>query len=174
MSDCNRKQREISNGEEAFRCISLTSEHYLTIIDDRACSGCPLFNGSVERKPQAKGFDCEFHVVANGKPRCAVTNLPTNEEICKRCVKETREQTANFSTKVISFTKAIKRWVASGMPERTDEEVKELYENHCKKCVRYDEKLHACKTCGCAVSLDNSPLKNKLKMKTESCPLGRF
>jgi len=105
---------------------------------------------------------------------CSITNLHVNAEICGKCDKETREQEATFGSKVKHYFGAIRKWVASGMPSRTEEEIKQLFEDHCNVCDRYNKETHSCKSCGCHVNFSSEPLKNKLAMKTESCPLGRF
>jgi len=109
---------------------------------------------------------------------CSITNLGVDSEICHRCDAKTRveekKNQAKLGTKVMNYFGAVRRWVASGSPTRTPEEVKELFETHCKGCEMYDEEKHACKTCGCNIAPVGDPLANKLAMATEHCPLGRF
>jgi hypothetical protein len=120
--------------------------------------------------------ECPFRygVGTAGAQKCSITNLPVDREICGRCDAETRERSASFGEKVVNYFGAIRRWVASGRPTRSQEEIESLFESHCKDCDRYDKDKHACKNCGCSVSTDSEPLGNKLAMETEHCPLGRF
>lgn len=121
---------------------------------------------------------CPFRYNGEAGKTCSVTNLGVTSEICYRCDKLTKvhekKNQAKMGTKVLNYFGAVRRWIASGMPTRTKEEIKSLFDEHCSKCDRYDKVKHACNSCGCPVSDDADPLDNKLAMKTESCPLGRF
>jgi len=105
---------------------------------------------------------------------CRVTGHKINPEICKACDQETATEMAELGLvgKALKWGNAVKRWVREGRPVRSDEEVKEIFETHCKPCELYDPETHGCKKCGCAVNTDTAPLGNKLKMKTEVCPMG--
>lgn len=109
---------------------------------------------------------------------CSITNLPVTPDICHRCTEiteiEERKNQAKLGTKIYNYFGAVRRWVASGRPRRSKEEIERLFQEHCKGCDMYDAKKHACKSCGCNVSEDADPLDNKLAMATEHCPLGRF
>lgn len=121
---------------------------------------------------------CPFRFKGKTGLMCSITNLGVTPEICKRCtettVVEERKNQAKLGSKIYNYFGAIRRWVASGRPTRTKEEVAKLFEEHCKVCDRYDPEKHACKNCGCAVAKEGDPLDNKLAMATEHCPLGRF
>jgi hypothetical protein len=69
------------------------------------------------------------------------------------------------------YKEAIIRWNKAGRPKRSDEEVKELLEGHCKAgCSWFDPEKGRCKGCGCAVSEGSLAIFNKLRMGTEHCP----
>jgi hypothetical protein len=130
---------------------------------------------------EAPGFpQCPYRYNnAQGQLLCSITKLPVTPDICNRCEADTRQQTADFGVKGLpkrakNYFGAIRRWAALGKPTRSPEEVKELFETHCKTCDRYDKQHHACKSCGCKVSTSSEPLGNKLAMASERCPLGRF
>lgn len=109
---------------------------------------------------------------------CSITNLGVTAAICQKCDAETRVEERNnqasLGTKALNYFGAIRRWIASGRPTRSEEEIAELFETHCKQCDMFDKEKYACKSCGCSVSTSSEPLGNKLKMKTEACPLGRW
>lgn len=121
---------------------------------------------------------CPYRVQGKEGPLCSVTNLGVNVDICRRCtdttVVEERKNQAKLGSKIYNFFGAVRRWVASGRPTRTKEEIEKLFEEHCSKCEMYDKEKHACKSCGCPVAVSLDPLDNKLAMATEHCPLGRF
>jgi len=122
--------------------------------------------------------ECPFRSKGPIGNLCSITNLGVTPEICHRCDEmtkvEERENHAKLGTKVMNYFGAVRRWVASGRPTRSPEEVERLFNDHCKGCEKYDSDKHACNSCGCAVTEDGDPLTNKLAMATEHCPLGRF
>lgn len=73
--------------------------------------------------------------------------------------------------RVMTYGKAVTRWLAAGRPTRSDEEVREIFEVHCKPCEHFDERAESCALCGCRVAASGAPLRNKLRMATEHCPL---
>lgn len=121
---------------------------------------------------------CPYRYKGKEEHMCSITNLSVTPSICHRCTETTlieeRKNQAKLGTKVMNYFGAIRRWVASGRPTRSKEEIAALFEQHCKGCDMYDKVKHACKSCGCNVSQDGDPLDNKLAMATEHCPLGRF
>ena len=73
---------------------------------------------------------------------------------------------------VKSYAKAVVHWMAAGYPERTNEEVENLYMTYCEPCKhRVDTR---CAKCRCRVSKIGPALTNKLRMATEACPDGKF
>jgi hypothetical protein len=72
------------------------------------------------------------------------------------------------------YKEALIRWNKAGRPKRSDEEVKELLDNHCKTCSWFDVKKSRCKGCGCAVSEGSIAIFNKLRMGSERCPQGKW
>lgn len=70
-----------------------------------------------------------------------------------------------------NYAKAVTEHVKSGMETRTDEEVIQLLEI-CEACDRYEN--GRCLVCGCRLSASKSAFSNKLRMKSQACPLGRW
>lgn len=187
MLPCRKRQEEIRNGETHHKCVNKEAEAYRTYVDGHVCSACPVrvFMEEQKRKytKQNKislpvvddgGYPaCEYRVNAGGK-LCAVTNLPVTPDICNRCAKDTKDATPNLLEKVMNYSAAVRKWVAAGRPERTQDEIESIYNEHCSKCAMFDVKRKVCNSCGCPASTDQPPLRNKLKMATEACPLGRF
>jgi len=199
-SDCNKRQNEVFKGTPQLRCINKKADQYLEIVNLPICEACPVreMKGKVKKCKQTlipipavkqksmvnredEGYpQCPFRFEGNKNLYCSITELPVTPEICHRCDKETREREADFDllgrlASTPDYLGAIRRWVASGSPRRTEEEMEKIFNEHCGNgCGRYDPEKHACKNCGCGVSTGSSALKNKLVMKTEHCPLGRF
>jgi len=203
MVDCRKRQKEIYKGTEQNRCINKEAELHLEIVSDEQCAACPVrvmmdqakvacqakemlqrerdkreakANQLLVINPQDGDYaHCPFRYEHKSRNQyCSITGLEVTPEICGRCDEDTRQHEAQFGEKVKNYFGAVRRWVAMGRPTRSQEEINELFENHCKGCERYDTEKHACKNCGCAVSTDSHPLANKLAMRSEHCPLGRF
>lgn len=65
------------------------------------------------------------------------------------------------------FMSARHRWTKAGKPERTDEEVAEIYDTFCKPCKFFTGT--GCKLCGCLINRERRHM-NKLRWATEKCP----
>lgn len=72
---------------------------------------------------------------------------------------------------VKTYAKAVTRHITTGMETRTDEEVINLLQI-CEVCENYLD--GRCAICGCRLSASKSAFSNKLRMKSQSCPLGRW
>ncbi|MEX2026237.1 MAG: hypothetical protein WEH44_03035, partial [Pirellulaceae bacterium] len=72
---------------------------------------------------------------------------------------------------------AFTRWVASGRPLRSAEEIARLYDQVCGPCDHRqptaDPNVSWCRQCGCRLAR-NSGGMNKLAMATERCPLDKW
>lgn len=67
--------------------------------------------------------------------------------------------------------RAIRRWIKAGRPRRTDEQVAALLAI-CQGCEHYTD--GACAKCGCPANASQSALRNKLRIATEACPIGKW
>ncbi len=81
-------------------------------------------------------------------------------------------QPPNLPQKAVRYGKAVKRWIAAGRPERSDEEVNEIYETLCQPCQHFNGK--SCKICGCRIKRSGQALANKVRMATEHCPIKKW
>jgi len=196
MIKCNKRQKEIDNGELRHRCIHKEHPEYLEIVHPAVCEACPLAKMlklapcKDKAKPPTENATPVLHTAIGYPPcpyrypdedenlKCSITGLEVTSEICNRCDFDTKREAKNMPSlgqRAKNYFGAIRRWVAKGRPTRTQEEIDDLFEKHCgNDCERYDKEKHACKSCGCNISSDASPLGNKLAMATEHCPLGRF
>lgn len=176
MVSCKKRQKEIHSGEEKYRCIHRDSSEFMQLNPD--CDSCPLVRKEriqIQIAKPLKKEKCTFkYKKADKRNYCSLTNLEVTNETCDKCNKETREQEAKLGTKLKNYFGAIRKWVAKGKPVRSANEIEKLFEEHCSKCKRYDSKKKVCKNCGCNINTGSVPLANKLAMKTEHCPLGRF
>ena len=78
------------------------------------------------------------------------------------------------------------RWLSAGRPVRSDAEVEALFTAHCGVCPYFRGATCAHHLCGCQVrdvsgettsllgQLISTRLTNKLRLRTESCPDGRW
>jgi len=188
MEECRKRQVEKRNGQVLHRCINKEADQYKQYVDGSVCNSCPVrvfmekkklkyAKGSGPALPvihSNEGFPtCEYRINVDGHT-CGVTGLPVTREICNRCAKDSKEETPNLLQKVMNYSAAVRKWVAAGRPERTDEEIQAIYDEHCSKCSMYDKERNICNSCGCPANKDQPALRNKLRMGTEACPLGRF
>ncbi len=180
--NCRKRQKERNGDQVLYRCVHKKADTYRSEVSEAACAACPLAVLVKSKKKGQKNLadlpvietgpypSCEFRVAGT----CAVTSLPVNPEICNRCAKDTKMETARFGEKVMNYSKALRKWIAAGRPERTDEEVAAILAEHCGGCRMYDKKREVCNSCGCPANKNLPAIRNKLKMATEACPLGRF
>jgi hypothetical protein len=133
-----------------------------------AVASDPLVVHSTEAK---QGYEQSCSYRWNNK--CRVTGHQVNPEICKACDQETADEMANLGLvgKAAKWGNAVRKWILKGRPVRTDEEVDYIFNTFCKGCELFDPVEMACKKCACNVNTDKAPLANKLKMKTETCPM---
>lgn len=189
MEECRKRQVERRGDEVKHRCIHKKADTYRQHVSESVCASCPL-RDYIEKSRESKVGkkapkslpivdtsdypSCEFRFAKVGQPICVVTNLGVDKEICRRCTKGEKMETASLKDKVINYSKALRKWVAAGRPERSDERVQQLFDEHCSKCSMFDKKKGVCNSCGCPSNTDQPAIRNKLKMATEHCPLGRF
>jgi len=75
-------------------------------------------------------------------------------------------------TDVSHYAQALARWTAAGFPVRDQAEVEKIEAEICRPCEKYAN--GRCKTCGCMVNKSSVAVANKLRMRTEVCPLGKW
>jgi len=202
MITCQKRQRMITNGKEEYRCINKKSDLHGQIVAT-ICEECH-FNKSnndfnvwdVEcgKCPRREPID-------NKAARCNGTGGIVSLKECKICLHELikynldpekilreynefqkvgllesgeNKEYPSLITQVNNYRLAVTRWIKAGRPKRTDDEIKEIYEKHCKSCDWYDKETSRCKGCGCRVVPKGLALTNKLKMATEHCPQNLF
>lgn len=156
--NCMKRQTVVKRGPKgattSHRCLHRDCGMYgLPVVDD-TCSECPL-----------KALK---HVKPCDKP------AP-----CTDCGKREREILAEFpdgpppdfpsmSIQAFTYKEALRKWNAAGRPNRSQEEVDEIVENHCKGCSWFEN--NRCRGCGCRVTSGSFAVFNKVKMATEHCP----
>jgi hypothetical protein len=75
--------------------------------------------------------------------------------------------------KLVSYAAALAKWLARGLPVRSEEQVKHIYRNICGPCPFREPtdqpEVSYCKIgCGCRLS-DDPGIKNKIFFETEHC-----
>jgi len=155
-------------------------------VDEDICSRCPV--RMVDRKRS-----CPDRRKQTKKPSASNPNIISTEEMLDISDEEVREMIADagldmkefeqevpaegevpnyppLSMQAWFYKEALIRWHKAGRPKRSDEEVTELLDGHCKTCSWYDPEQKRCKGCGCAISEGSIAIFNKLRMGTEHCP----
>jgi len=174
MIDCKKRQREFLNSELQHRCLEPRASTNLQVVSESTCENCPIYRPNRLPVINDSHFPpCHFRSTYGGTV-CQASGLPTTLDGCNKCVKLVSDESVTLLGKVGGYAEAVRRWVANGRPTRSPEETKEIFDNHCSKCRLYDTESKSCNSCGCAVSDKGFALTNKIKMKTESCPLGQW
>jgi len=70
------------------------------------------------------------------------------------------------------YAQALAQWTAAGFPVRKQAEVDRIEAEICRPCEKYVD--GRCKECGCRVNTSKLAVANKIKMKTQVCPLGKW
>ena len=78
-----------------------------------------------------------------------------------------------LSKKIRNYTKAVVQHIATGMETRTNEEVNTILEI-CKQCEHFNSRNNSCRICGCRCNKNKSAFTNKLRMKSQKCPKGKW
>lgn len=119
MINCNKRQREIHNGQLQHRCIHPEAETKGEVVSENVCEACPLVKLKIKtckekRKPvdlvassdnridpmhfpileDEVGYKtaCPYRYPDGDQRICSVTNLPVNPDICERCDAMTKEE----------------------------------------------------------------------------------
>lgn len=80
---------------------------------------------------------------------------------------------AKLPQKIKNYAKAVVQHVFTGMETRTDEEVSNILEI-CKQCEHFNSNNNSCRICGCRCNRNKSAFTNKLRMKSQQCPKGKW
>lgn len=76
-------------------------------------------------------------------------------------------------TQAVNYTKAVVQHIATGAKTCTDEEVAARLVI-CQACESYATEKQYCRLCGCSCNVGKSPFLNKLRMKSQECPKGKW
>ncbi len=74
--------------------------------------------------------------------------------------------------RIFNFAKALTMHLGDGMRTRTQAEITEIFETHCKPCEFFDGKY--CNKCARCNVNGEEKFWNKIKMKSETCPIGKW
>ncbi len=84
------------------------------------------------------------------------------------------------------YAEAIARWIAAGRPIRTDTQVDQILNQHCRQCQWFQDSRCHHEQCGCRVVEAKEETRtfaglilpramlNKLRMATERCPVTKW
>ena len=123
-------------------------------------------------------MDCDLIQLPNGKfwcrrPGCDPTKTNLEPRLCRRNCHSKLPATPPVRVQVAHYVAAIRRWRKAGRPRRSDAEVDFLLAI-CRACPLYDADKKRCRQRGCRATASKTALVNKLRMATESCPIGRW
>lgn len=90
----------------------------------------------------------------------------------RNCTIGTSRSLPSLQKRVVRWGVAVVEWQKSGRPRRSDEEVEQLFSQHCSVCDRLV--AGRCSECGCNVNKSKIAVLNKIRMATEHCPIGKW
>jgi hypothetical protein len=87
-----------------------------------------------------------------------------------------------MAVRVFNYANALVNWERSGRPTRSDEEVERIIRECCKPCSFFrpvsgkDDGEGICghRLCGCRINHSQHAVINKVRMASESCPIGKW
>lgn len=101
--------------------------------------------------------------------RCGrIVAVPESNKVIAVCTAE-----PTLIEKAVNYTKAVATHIATGSHTRTDAEVEERLQI-CKKCENFNLNKGYCTRCGCRCNANKSAFTNKLRMKSQKCPEGKW
>ena len=192
MKPCKKRQKVVKrpSNEVRFRCMNDKCGFMGNVVGEATCSGCPVRieeHKSPCLRPHRLGLPSapaknnasvtqteEMLNIKDEELREMVTDAGLDIEEFERHVPVIEKDAPSYPPITMQawlYKEALLRWNKAGRPKRSDEEVKELLEGHCKAaCSWFDPKQGRCKGCGCAVSEGSIAIFNKLRMGSEHCP----
>jgi len=129
---------------EIVRCADPNGPYFTKEVTEDQCNQCPRHIEAVDLAARREAAKCK-----------AAESVPETPSLFRRSV---------------TYAEAVSGWVAVGRPERSDEEVRRIFEECCSTCGWYDKEKHICRGCGCRVSGVGHAIFNKIKMATQHCP----
>ena len=87
-----------------------------------------------------------------------------------QAVRETLPAVPSLAKRVKSWTAAVADWKLQGSPERSKDEVQQIFNTFCTPCSWYDRNRQLCRGCGCRVRSGGYAVFNKIRMATQHCP----
>lgn len=136
---------------EIIRCADSTQPCFTKEVTEEQCNQCPRHIEAVELAARLEASQCR----AGESKRTRSAPVPKTPSLLRRSM---------------TYAEAVTGWIASGRPERTDEETKRIFAEHCNKCAWYDRDKKICRGCGCKVTNVGHAIVNKIKMATQHCP----
>lgn len=98
-------------------------------------------------------------------------NAPKENIVLAKCKGIVSEP--SLPQKMVNYAKAVTKHIFTGGGTRTDEEVKKLLAI-CKSCNLFNNERMYCTVCGCKCNANKSAFTNKLRMKSQQCPRGKW
>jgi hypothetical protein len=137
---------------EIIRCADPAGPYFTREVSEEQCSQCPRHLAAVELAARLEAAKCKAQESA-----ATAAQIP---------------QTPGLIRRSMTYAEAVAGWIAAGRPERSDEETRRIFDEHCGKCAWYDQDKQICRGCGCRVMEIGRAVFNKIKMATQHCPRG--
>lgn len=84
-----------------------------------------------------------------------------------------RDGSPSLGSKVMRYATAAAGHILSGGETRNDVEVQERFQL-CQDCEYFNSAQSVCDVCGCKVNQNKNAFLNKLRMKSQQCPKGKW
>lgn len=95
-------------------------------------------------------------------------NAPKENIVLAKCKGE-----PSFTQKAVNYMKAVTKHLITGAATRTDDEVAQCLKI-CESCDVYNSEGKYCRICGCKCNANKSAFTNKIRMKSQQCPRGKW
>jgi hypothetical protein len=140
----------------------------------------PLDESCDQCKAITRGGEVAYYICRNRKSRHFNKGVSiVTRNACQRKRRQPEGKTVDVEPppttrgivrRAVSYAEALIEWTAAGKPKRSDKEVEQIFNQHCKPCRWYDPEKQICRGCGCRVADSGYVVLNKIKMATEHCP----
>ena len=105
---------------------------------------------------------------------CPEGQSPEAKAAAEQGIAEAAERLGIEANYIKHWAQALLRWSLAGFPTRSPDETEQIEREHCQPCKHYVEDGARCRKCGCRVNNNWLPVINKIRMATESCPVGKW
>lgn len=141
-----------------------------TIFESKTPDGVVLQRVCLDEKATT----CKKVVTPGMCRRCKSKDTTDTLPLLGKAKSPDDRQMPSIFRRATTYAEAIIEWTAAGRPERSQDEIDNIYDTYCSRCKRFNPENQRCLDCGCRVSNKGLAIFNKIRMATEHCPKGKW